>query len=247
MKVFLDVGAHEGSSLNAVRDPKYGFDRIYCFEPASGCWPALESVADSRVTVCRFGLWNATREHPLYDPGSRGASVFADKFKERPTDELARFVRATDWFRENLAEGDEIYLKLNCEGAECDIAEDLLDSGELARVRSVMIDPDVRKIPSQEHRERELGERLRGAGLTNYFMERDVMVGAWRFLRKLEHRMRIVHDRAIHELPQGAELVKLARRMGLSSAGALERAYLVWTRDVRACYVELLGAGASLT
>jgi FkbM family methyltransferase len=177
MKVFLDVGAHEGSSLNAVRDPKYGFDRIYCFEPASGCWPALESVADSRVTVCRFGLWNATREHPLYDPGSRGASVFADKFKERPTDELARFVRATDWFRENLAEGDEIYLKLNCEGAECDIAEDLLDSGELARVRSVMIDPDVRKIPSQEHRERELGERLRGAGLTNYFMERDVMVG----------------------------------------------------------------------
>jgi FkbM family methyltransferase len=177
MKVFLDVGAHEGSSLNAVRDPKYGFDRIYCFEPASGCWPALESVADSRVTVCRFGLWNATQEHPLYDPGSRGASVFADKFKERPTDELARFVRATDWFRENLAEGDEIYLKLNCEGAECDIAEDLLDSGELARVRSVMIDPDVRKIPSQEHRERELGERLRGAGLTNYFMERDVMVG----------------------------------------------------------------------
>jgi glutamate-ammonia-ligase adenylyltransferase len=76
---------------------------------------------------------------------------------------------------------------------------------------------------------------------------RDVLVGAWRFLRKLEHRMRIVHDRAIHELPQGAELVKLARRMGLSSAGALERAYLVWTRDVRACYVELLGAGASAT
>jgi FkbM family methyltransferase len=177
MKVFLDVGAHEGSSLNAVRDPKYGFDRIYCFEPASSCWPALESVADNRVTICRFGLWNATREHPLYDPGSRGASIFADKFKEPRPEEMAQFVRATDWFRENLAEGDEIYMKLNCEGAECDIAEDLLDSGELARVRSVMIDPDVRKIPSQEHREKELGERLRGAGLTNYFMERDVMVG----------------------------------------------------------------------
>jgi glutamate-ammonia-ligase adenylyltransferase len=73
---------------------------------------------------------------------------------------------------------------------------------------------------------------------------RDVFVGGWRFLRKLEHRMRIVHDRAIHELPQGAELDKLARRMGLSSAGALERAYLVWTRDVRASYVKLLGAGA---
>lgn len=177
MKVFLDVGAHEGSSLNAVRDPKFGFDRIYCFEPASVCWPALDAVADNRVTVCRFGLWNATQQHPLYDPGSRGASIFADKFKEPPTDEVAHFIRATDWFRENLRAGDEIYMKLNCEGAECDIAEDLLDSGELTRVRSTMIDPDVRKIPSQEHRERELGERLRDAGLTNYFMEREVMVG----------------------------------------------------------------------
>jgi hypothetical protein len=44
VKVFLDVGAHEGSSLNVVRDPKYGFDRIYCFEHASACWPALDAA-----------------------------------------------------------------------------------------------------------------------------------------------------------------------------------------------------------
>jgi len=41
-----------------------------------------------------------------------------------------------------------------------------------------MVDPDVRKIPSQAHRERELRERLRASGLTNYFMEDEVMVGA---------------------------------------------------------------------
>jgi hypothetical protein len=62
VKVFLDVGAHEGSSLHAVRDPKYGFDRIYCFEPSGSCWPALEAVSDQRVRVCRFGLWNRRRE-----------------------------------------------------------------------------------------------------------------------------------------------------------------------------------------
>ena len=178
MKVFLDVGAHTGESLNAVRDPKYGFDRIYCFEPAHACWPALEAVADPRVGVCRFGLWNRTEERPLYDAGSIGASLFADKFRTERGDEPARFVRATDWFREHLADADEIFLKLNCEGAEADIVDDLLDSGELARVRSVMVDPDVRKIPSQAHRERELRERLRASGLTNYFMEDEVMVGA---------------------------------------------------------------------
>jgi FkbM family methyltransferase len=186
VKVFLDVGAHEGWSLHAVRDPKYAFDRIYCFEPASACWPALEAVSDDRVTVCRFGLWNRTCEQMLYDPGSRGASVFQDKFRATPGGETCRFVRATDWFREHLVDSDEIFLKLNCEGAEADIVEDLLESGELARVRSVMIDPDVRKIPSQAHRERELRERLRVSGLTNYFMEDEVMVGR-------THRERIQH------------------------------------------------------
>jgi FkbM family methyltransferase len=177
MKVFLDVGAHEGESLHAVRDAKYGFDRIYCFEPASACWPALEAVRDRRVRVCRFGLWNRTCEHMLYDPGSVGASLFVDKFRSTPPQEVTRFVRATEWFRANLEDRDEIFLKLNCEGAEFDIVEDLLDSGELGGVRSVMIDPDVRKIASLVHREQEVGQRLAAAGLANYALEQDVMVG----------------------------------------------------------------------
>jgi FkbM family methyltransferase len=178
VKVFLDVGANDGGTLQAVRDPKYGFDRIYCFEPASSCWPALEAICDDRVRVCKFGLWNTTCEQALYAPGSIGASLFEEKFRDEPGTEVCRFVRASDWFRENLQPDDEIFLKLNCEGAECDIAEDLLESTELARIRSVMIDPDVRKIPSLAHREGELRERLAAADLTNCFMRDDVMVGA---------------------------------------------------------------------
>ena len=177
MKVFLDIGAHDGETLHAVRDPKYGFDRIYCLEPASSCWPALEAAADERVTVCKHGLWDRSCERLLYNPGSGGASLFEDKFREAPTGELCRFVRATDWFRENLADGDEVFVKLNCEGAECDIVEDLLESGELGRARSVMIDPDIRKIPSLAHREREVREQLTAAKSTNYFMQDEVMVG----------------------------------------------------------------------
>lgn len=190
MKVFLDVGAHTGGTLRAVRDPKYGFEYIFCFEPSARCRAALEAVRDSRVTVCPFGLWNETGEQVLYDSGSIGASLFADKFhSERPA-RPARFVRATDWFRANLDRRDEIYLKLNCEGAEFDIVEDLLDSGELDYVRSVMIDPDVRKIPSRAHREREVVERLRKAGLTNYVFEEDVMIGTTHH-RRIQHWLRV--------------------------------------------------------
>lgn len=68
------------------------------------------------------------------------------------------------------------------------------------------------------------------------------LTGGYRFLRRIEHRMRIVHDRPIHELPtQPEELEKLARRTGHPSGSALERAYVSWTRDVRASYARLLG------
>jgi FkbM family methyltransferase len=184
MKVFLDVGAHAGWTLMAVRDPKYRFERIYCFEPASACWPALERLADRRVTICRFGLWNETTKRTLYDAGTRSASLHADKFEGSPSSEEVQLVRATDWFRQHLRDDDGVYLKLNCEGAEVDIVEDLLGSGEFARLRAVMIDPDVRKIPSQRHRERELRDRLAATGLTNFALEEDVMIGE-------THRLRI--------------------------------------------------------
>jgi hypothetical protein len=98
VKVFLDVGAHTGETLRAVRDPKYGFDHIYCFEPSAACRAALESVRDRRVTVCPFGLWNATVERVLHDSGSLGASLFADKFSTERPGERAQFVRASEWF-----------------------------------------------------------------------------------------------------------------------------------------------------
>jgi [glutamine synthetase] adenylyltransferase / [glutamine synthetase]-adenylyl-L-tyrosine phosphorylase len=73
--------------------------------------------------------------------------------------------------------------------------------------------------------------------------DRATLAQGYRFLRRLEHRMRIVHDRPIHALPADPlELDKLARRTGFPSASALERAVLTWTRDVRACYLKILRA-----
>lgn len=191
MKVFLDVGAHQGETVRAVRDPKYRFDRIYCFEPASACWQALEAeaAADPRVTLLRYGLWRRTCELPLYEPGSAGASLFEDKFTgshRTGTVQPCRFVRATEWLRENLTDRDEVFMKLNCEGAECDIVEDLLDSGEFGRLRAVMIDFDIRKVPSLRHREAEVRSRLASAGFSNYTTAEEVMIGA-------THRDRIQH------------------------------------------------------
>jgi FkbM family methyltransferase len=175
MKVFLDVGAHVGQTLRAVLDPGYRFDKVYCFEPSQACLHILTGFADRRVTILPFGLWKQTSDRKIYDPGSIGASIFDDK-PNTGFSETASFVRASDWFRNNVSPGYAVYLKLNCEGSECDILDDLIDSGEIHKVDYAMIHFDVRKIPSQRHREAEVTNRLRELGI-RYWEAGDVMKG----------------------------------------------------------------------
>ena len=65
--------------------------------------------------------------------------------------------------------------------------------------------------------------------------------GGYRFLRKIENRLRIVHDRPIHEFPKDPEeLDKLARRAGFASAMAMLGAYRDLSAAARAAFQRLL-------
>lgn len=120
MNVFLDVGANRGQTLKAVKS--LPFDRIYCFEPASPCWRDLERLAHKATTIERFGL----SDHDTF------------------VDELCTFRKASDWFRANVRNIDSVYMKLSCDGCECDIMCDLMKTCELRKVMHVMIDVDAR-------------------------------------------------------------------------------------------------------
>ncbi len=161
MKIFLDVGAHNGESLPAALDPKYAFDRVICFEPAFTCYQQLVGKANSRLQVFNFGLWDRTAEVPLYEPGALGASVFPDKITtRREQHEVSHFVKASDWFTDNISVHDRVFLKINCEGCECDLLEDLVRTGEINKVESLLVAFDVRKIPGEQHRESEIRQQL---------------------------------------------------------------------------------------
>ena len=179
MKIFLDVGSNQGQTIGAILEPRHGFDTLFCkydfqriygFEPV----PALREVVsekyrDPRITILAAGLWKETCEKPIYSPGSQSGSIFVDKINVDPENSATcRFVRASDWFREHVAETDEVYVKLNCEGSEVDIIEDLLDSNEYRKITSIGVSFDVRKIPSQSHREKEIKTRLEDSGYLNW-------------------------------------------------------------------------------
>ena len=179
MKIFLDVGANNGQTLAAVEGRD--FDRIHAFEPVSVCWPYLEKIAGPRTVIERFGLWNRNAEVTLFDPGTKGAGMWIKdrRRKDLPvTQELCQFRRASEWFAAHVPAAARVYLKLNCEGCECDILDDLLDSGEFAKVTFALVSFDARKISAIRHREGEVRQRLQAYPAPRVMFAQDVMVGA---------------------------------------------------------------------
>jgi FkbM family methyltransferase len=162
IRIFLDVGANRGQTLKYVVQ-HVEFDRIVCFEPVPSCCKILrEKYSDPRIIINEFGLWNQNCKKFIFSAGSPGGSLFDDKDGiDVRRHKKCKFIRASDYFRENISINDVVFLKLNCEGAECDIVSDLLDSGEMDKVDYLAIDYDVRKVPSQRHKEKETKRRLR--------------------------------------------------------------------------------------
>jgi FkbM family methyltransferase len=189
-RVFLDVGAHTGETVRAVLDPVYRFDWIVCFEPTTACCEQLGEFGDPRITICQFGLWKETAARPLFKPGDVGGSIFSHA-NDGEAQEMCRFVKAGDWFRENIQGREIVFMKLNCEGSECDIVDDLLDSGEFAKVDFMMIDFDVRRIPSQRHREAEVRSRLAEFRFPKVSFCEEVMVGLTHVAR-IQNWLRVV-------------------------------------------------------
>jgi FkbM family methyltransferase len=179
MKVFIDVGSNQGQTISSILEPmhgfnrvfcKYGFDRIYGFEPVPELHRILtEKFRHPRFTFYGAGLWKETCEKPIYGPGTQSGSIFSDKINVDPSHSVVcKFLRASDWFRDHLSKTDQVYVKLNCEGSEVDIIEDLLDSNEYGKIASLAVAFDVRKIPSQRHREETIKQRLQEMGYANW-------------------------------------------------------------------------------
>lgn len=165
MKVFLDVGAYRGETAEQAVQLDF-YDQIYSFEPSLyniafiKKKPTLES---SKFHVYDFGLWDKEGHTLLYHDGTTGGSVFEDKsyFKSEENDkrgdeiELCEFVKASSFLSTFRPGEDEIVMKLNCEGAECDIIADLIASGEIHKLCGLGVDFDCRKIVSLQGRRQE--------------------------------------------------------------------------------------------
>lgn len=171
MKIFLDVGAHKGETAQIALEDAYGFDKIYCFEPVAESCKKIRSLRSKKIEVNEFGLWNKTQEIELYSPPGKdfhSASVYKERF-QNSVKQKVKMVRSSEWFSQNINKHDEVFLKLNCEGSEYVILADLIASNEIKKIDVLMVDFDVRKIPSQKHLMEEMKNKLNKLNISKIF------------------------------------------------------------------------------
>jgi len=181
MRVFLDVGAHIGQTLEEVIKEEWGFDLIYSFEPMPGEFAKLsEKFGKLRnVRLFNYGLLDRTEELPMYGANDgMEATVLPDMstihHPEKVT--MCRFVEARA-FIDSIPQEEGIILKLNCEGSEVAILDNLIDTGRIGRIFYAMIDPDYRHMPRGMEEIHRVLDRLKDVGFDRYFMCDEVMIG----------------------------------------------------------------------
>ena len=164
-KILLDIGAHTGETASIALLPRWNFDAIFSFEPASNCWPQLDALAqsDDRLHIIRAALWNSDGTATLYGAGSVGASMFKEKEDLDP--ESICTISASDWFKNNISESDIVFAKINCEGAELEIIEDLVRSGQISKIYMLVVHFDLRKVPSRSSDEGKLVDLLNSSDI----------------------------------------------------------------------------------
>jgi FkbM family methyltransferase len=171
-RIFLDVGSNVGQTIELLSQPRFRVDHIIGFEPSPICCNTLgrKFKDNSKITIIQAGLWSETCEMKLHNEGSVGGTVYVD-YQTTCNPELrvtkCKFIKASDWFKDNISSNDEVFLKINAEGSECEIVSDLLNSGEYYKIKALLIDFDIRKSPSNKHKENELREQMKMMNINN--------------------------------------------------------------------------------
>ena len=143
--IFIDIGGHRGQALEVALNPKYGFSQYLILEPSSTAFNFLKKFKDVNIKLCNFGLGGKQSQTYLYNSGTPGASIFINKFKNVISKELVDIRKASDFLRPYL-QNSRVFIRINCEGSEIEIIEDLLSAQLLKSSHSFLVDFDILKI-----------------------------------------------------------------------------------------------------
>lgn len=226
-KVFVDVGAHNGSTAINVLESDYPFDRIVSVEPDPDMVEFLTKrfegfIASGQYVVAPAGLSNTAATVKLYgDNTGGGASIVAEKFPahRRPEKTISLITWGDFLDQYGLREAD-LYVKINCEGAEIGIVESMLehDAGNIA---SMVIDYDIIKSPFGGWKKWRSIKALRASPIPFELSERVFVKKSGRpFLDNWLGALRELRDPPLERIPpNGAQVARIKYLEVVSALG----------------------------
>lgn len=115
----------------------------------------LRKFRDKRIEIVPFGFGEEDKTITLYGAGSVGGSIFPDKKSWWNTKESIRVLKFSNWYKTNISKIDQVWLKINVEGAELEIIRELSKLSDYA-IKSMLVSFDVDKVPSLKGKRLEL-------------------------------------------------------------------------------------------
>lgn len=144
----IDIGAHFGEALEEALRPVYNIDRIYAFEPSSFANKKILRFKDNRLKIHPIAVSNYNGKATLFSAGSVGGSLFADKQRHWKNTEVINVFRFSEWAFSNLNRTENIFIKINAEGSELFILEEIAKIYKQFNIKSILLSIDIEKVPS---------------------------------------------------------------------------------------------------
>ena len=173
MKIFIDLGAFDGLTIQLALRRYRKIDKYYAFEPYPPAFDLLKDrFKDDRVICLPQGIYPGGGKQKMYlhhrlDEAKmywEGNSMI--KEKDNVTDKYIEVdcIDLND-FLEQFSNGDEIILKIDIEGAEYVVFKKLLESPKIKLIKRLYCEWHWNKIGLAKESHDEIVKSLQDKGL----------------------------------------------------------------------------------
>lgn len=133
----LDVGGYLGNWASDLFSRRMPFINIYEPIPSFSSYIKLRFKTNNKIKVFGYGLYHTSVDKNMFISRD-GSSVYYDKNKVESSDLLiCKFVNVVDEITSLNKPIDLI--KLNCEGSEYNILNELIKSGTIKNIKCIMV------------------------------------------------------------------------------------------------------------
>jgi FkbM family methyltransferase len=174
MKVFIDLGAYNGDTLEQAIELFSDFDYFYAFEPFADSFGEMEKKfsGNGKVRLVNKAASNVDGKEKLFlkAKGNEGHSLCSKKSNVTSKSIEIESIDFSKYLEENFSEDDTIVLKVNIEGAEYKMFDKMISDGTIKYVDKIFCEWHNFKVSGVKDLHDKVVKGLQGLGyeLTGY-------------------------------------------------------------------------------